>query len=552
MNIPAPPSNLDPEIARAALVLAELRAEAEHTRATLEDLHAQLAVSTQLSAAHVADILAANEHLVIAVVQAKTDAEGAMRALLEVSRVAELDGLTQLPNRKLFLDRFTQAIAGKRRRHARMALLFLDLNHFKQINDTLGHAMGDEVLKLAARCMVESVRASDTVSRHGGDEFLILLDEVAQASDAAAIADKINAALARPTRIGEHVMSLTASIGISLYPDDGDDVCTLIDRADAAMYRAKRLDAGHGVFYDHSNFADLDEPAAPPDSLRRPPPLALNTPGEQDHLHARLQEANEQLLLTTLDALASKTQAERALQRHTENMARAVHELRSPLMSIRTASAVMGRSGSSEPLLPRMNAVIERQVAQLSRLVGDLLDVSRVDGGKLRLERQQLEMHALIDEAVDSCRSAMDKRLQQLVLQVPPAELMLDGDPMRLAQVLRNLLDNASKFTPSAGIITFTMATVGDNVVLTVRDNGIGITARTLPHVFDPFVQDAHAAAFNGNGLGLGLTVVRELVAAHGGSVSAHSDGAGLGSAFTITLPMTGKPVAPPGPVEAT
>ncbi len=161
-------------------------------------------------------------------------------------------------------------------------------------------------------------------------------------------------------------------------------------------------------------------------------------------------------------------------------------------------------------------------------------------------------MHALIDEAVDSCRSAMDKRLQQLVLQVPPAELMLDGDPMRLAQVLRNLLDNASKYTPSAGIITLTMATVSDSVVLTVRDNGIGITARTLPHVFDPFVQDAHAAAFNGNGLGLGLTVVRELVAAHGGSVSAHSDGAGLGSEFTITLPMTGKPAAPAGPVEAT
>ena len=553
MNTPAPPDDADAAIARATRELTELRAEVDHTRGVLAQLQACVVVaSAQLKSTHVADLLEANERLVISVLQAKTDAEGAMRALMEVSRVAELDALTQLPNRMLFLDRFTQAIAGKRRRNARMALLFLDLDHFKQINDTFGHAVGDEVLKLAARCMVESVRASDTVSRHGGDEFLILLDEVAQASDAAAIADKINLALARPTRIGERVLSLKASIGISLFPDDGDEACTLIDRADAAMYRAKQLDQSHRMFFDRSNFAELESPAAPPDSMRRTLVLIPATPSDQDQRQAQLQEANEHLLLSALDAKASQTSAERALQRHTENMVRAVHELRSPLMSIRTASAVMGRSGSSDPLLPRMNAVIERQVAQLSRLVGDLLDVSRINGGKLRLERQQLDMHALIEEVVDSCRPAIDKRRQQLVIQMPTAELLLNGDPMRLAQVLRNLLDNASKYTPSAGVITLTMATVGDSVVLTVRDNGIGISPRTLPHIFDPFVQDTHAAAFNGNGLGLGLTVVRELVAAHGGSVRAHSEGQGLGSEFTITLPVTGQPAAPPGPVETT
>jgi diguanylate cyclase (GGDEF)-like protein len=518
---------MDPEIARAAMVLAEVRAEAEQTRAVLDELQTRLAASTQLNAAHVADILEANEQLVIAVVQAKTDAEDAMRALLEVSRVAELDGLTQLPNRMLFLDRFTQAITGKRRRHARMALLFLDLNSFKQINDTLGHAVGDEVLKFASRCMVESVRASDTVSRHGGDEFLILLSEVAQASDAAAIADKIHAALARPTRVGDHVMSLTASIGISLFPDDGEDACTLIDRADAAMYRAKRLEHSHRAFYDQSSFSDLDAPAASPDSLRRP-------------LHSQLQEANEQLLLSALDAQTSRSDAEHALQRHTENMARAVHELRAPLMSIRTASAVLARSGSIEPMLPRMNAVIERQVAQLSRLVGDLLDVSRINGGKLRVEQQPVDLLVLIDEVIEICRPAMEKRGQQLQLQRPTAgPIMLHADPMRLAQVVRNLLDNASKYTPPAGVITLTVAATGDSVVLKVRDNGIGITPRALPHVFDAFVQDSHAAAFNSQGLGLGLTVVRELVGAHGGSVTVHSDGQGLGSEFTVTLPAS-------------
>jgi signal transduction histidine kinase len=278
--------------------------------------------------------------------------------------------------------------------------------------------------------------------------------------------------------------------------------------------------------------------------MRRPPQLTTHTLGEQEHRQAQLQEANEKLLLSALDAKDSQTSAERALQKHTENMARAVHELRSPLMSIRTASAVMSRSGSLDPLLPRMNAVIERQVAQLSRLVGDLLDVSRVNGGKLRVERQSVDMKLLIDEVVESCRPAIDNRHQQLVVEVPSAELVLSGDAMRLAQVMRNLLDNASKYTPPSGVITLAMESVGDSVVLTVRDSGVGISPRMLSHIFEPFVQEAHAAAFNGSGLGLGLTVVRELVSAHGGSVSAHSNGPGLGSEFRITLPVGGEPVA--------
>lgn len=534
----APPDELDSEIAHAAMVLAEVRAEAEQTRVALTEMQARLAASTLLNAEHVADILAANEQLVVALVQAKTDAEDAVRALLEISRVAELDGLTQLPNRMLFLDRFTQAIASKRRRRARMALLFLDLNNFKQINDTLGHAVGDEVLKFASRCMVESVRASDTVSRHGGDEFLILLSEVAQASDAAAIADKINLALARPTRIGDHLMSLTASIGISLFPDDGDEACTLIDRADAAMYRAKRLGHGDRAFYDQSSFGDLDPPDVSHDSMRRSLPLTPVTEDEPLPLNARLQEANEQLLLSSIDARASQTIAEQALQRHTENMARAVHELHAPLMSIRTASAVLAHSGSAEPLLPRMNAVIERQVGQLSRLVGDLLDVSRMNGGKLRVKQQPVNLRVLIDEVIETFRPAMDVRLQRLQLQLPAAGPMLHADPMRLAQVVGNLLDNASKYTPSAGLITLTVTSTKDNVVMKVLDNGIGITPNMLPHVLDPFVQDPHATAFNSQGLGLGLTVVRELVGAHGGSVNAHSAGQGLGSEFTVTLPL--------------
>ena len=131
----------------------------------------------------------------------------------------------------------------------RFALLFLDLDNFKEINDTLGHAVGDQALKRAADCLVSSIRGADSVSRHGGDEFLILLTEMSQASDVVRIAQKVMRALGTPVRVGDQVLRLTASIGISIYPEDGEDATTLIDLADAAMYRAKRKGPGGFAFH---------------------------------------------------------------------------------------------------------------------------------------------------------------------------------------------------------------------------------------------------------------------------------------------------------------
>ena len=132
----------------------------------------------------------------------------------------------------------------------------------------------------------------------------------------------------------------------------------------------------------------------------------------------------------------------------------------------------------------------------------------------------------------------MDTRLQSLVVEVPSCALQLQADPLRLTQVLSNLLDNASKYTPNGGEIRISVAEVDDAFMVTVSDRGIGITAEALPTVFEPFVQDAHAITFNGTGLGIGLTVVRELVEAHGGKVVASSAGSGLGSEFVVTLPL--------------
>ncbi len=197
-------------------------------------------VESRHGSSRASQLVAVNEQLVLAALRAQTEAEAAVQALSEVAQLAEHDPLTQLPNRVLLRDRLAHAMANARRRGTQLALLFLDLDNFKQINDTLGHPVGDEVLKLAARRLAASIRAGDTLSRHGGDEFLILLTEVSEPLDAAKIAKKLLDALGAPISVGDHLVRLTASVGISLYPDDAEDAEMLIARADVAMYRGKR------------------------------------------------------------------------------------------------------------------------------------------------------------------------------------------------------------------------------------------------------------------------------------------------------------------------
>ncbi len=200
--------------------------------------------------AHAQSMLAeANEQLVLAALHAENVAETAVRKLRSLAHSGQRDPLTNLPNRLLMLDRLENAIAMARRRETRIAVMFIDLDHFKLINDTLGHAVGDQALQLAARRLQSAVRDSDTVSRHGGEEFIVLLPDVTQAADAALIAQKLLAALAAPGRAGDHRLQLSASIGITMYPEDAEDAQTLITRADAAMYRSKRRGPGGFEFY---------------------------------------------------------------------------------------------------------------------------------------------------------------------------------------------------------------------------------------------------------------------------------------------------------------
>jgi signal transduction histidine kinase len=224
-----------------------------------------------------------------------------------------------------------------------------------------------------------------------------------------------------------------------------------------------------------------------------------------------------------------------------EFLAVLAHELLNPLVSIRHAAALLHRGRLEESLVPRIQSTIERQVTHMSRLVGDLLDVSRVNTGKLRLERRLVDLREILDAAVTACRPSMVARLQHFTVQIPMVALEFYGDPVRLAQIVSNLLDNASKYSKEGADIGLSVVQTEDYIVITVSDTGIGISAPALCTIFEPFAQEATAIEFNGTGLGIGLTVVRELVAAHGGTVIARSAGPGSGSSFIVTLPRTGQ-----------
>jgi diguanylate cyclase (GGDEF)-like protein len=453
-----------------------------------------------------------------------------------VSLSAQLDRLTGLPNRMLFMERFARAIDSARRDNHRVALLFVDLNKFKQINDALGHSAGDVVLQLASRRLVAAVRASDMVSRYGGDEFLIMLTEMSAETDIVALVEKIIDELGQPGMVADHVLHLTASIGVSIFPDDGEDAFTLTDCADAAMYDAKRN--GRRAFAFHGSPASSDPPGGTDARLSSPlPALAANgwLPGIAGHNGIERREADRQHGAAVRDARKMQAAAEHAQQRQTELLALVAHELRNPLTPLLAVATLIGTAPADQ--MPRLQDIIKRQVGHLSHLIHDLLDLSRISTGKLRLERDVVDMHAVIETAVETVRPAMQKRQQRFALLVPATALAVFGDPVRLTQVLSNLLGNASKYTANGGLIELAAALLDDTVVVTVSDNGIGIASDALSRVFEPFVQESHAVGFNSEGLGIGLAVVQELVVAHGGTVVAYSAGAGLGSKFIVTLP---------------
>jgi signal transduction histidine kinase len=233
---------------------------------------------------------------------------------------------------------------------------------------------------------------------------------------------------------------------------------------------------------------------------------------------------------------AAREQAETANRAKDEFLAMLGHELRNPLAPIVSALHLMERrSGGAESAERR---IIERQVAHLSRLVDDLLDVSRITKGKIQLERKRLDLRGVVARALEITQPAMERRPEPVQLDLPAGPVHVLGDAVRLAQVVSNLLTNAAKFTRPEGRIDIRLRCAGGAAELAVRDHGAGISAALLPHVFDLFLQGEQALDRGAGGLGLGLAIVKTLVQMHGGSVSAASDGPGRGSTFTVRLPL--------------
>ena len=335
--------------------LVRLNAQVTAMRAVLVQLLQEVVVAeTRLDSSQANRLIEANEHLIVSALSAQTVADTAAVALDEASRLGGLDALTGLPNRTVLLDRFETAISNAKRHGTRVALLFLDLDAFKQINDRLGHASGDRALQLVADCLSALVREADTVSRHGGDEFLVLLAEVTGVADAAVVAGKVNAALAAHSQ-GDG-WQLRASIGISVYPEDGEDAKTLIAHADAAMYRAKKRESGGAVFHRSQPFDPQPLPRA--DSPQR----------------QTLRDANESLILAALGAQELLDAANEARRRQSELLSMIASELSDSFSPFRLAASMAGIEGAEATLLPRVQAVIAEQAEKVARKVRQILE----------------------------------------------------------------------------------------------------------------------------------------------------------------------------------
>jgi diguanylate cyclase (GGDEF)-like protein len=220
---------------------ADRRQEAAELRDQAADKREETGRAASLQRANSeTHLLEANQHLVVAAVHSQTMVEAAEHATLQMSFKAERDFLTGLPNRALLSDRLAQAIALAIRHGTRLAVLYVDLDNFKDINDSFGHPVGDLLLQSAANRLEQCIRHSDTVSRQGGDEFVVLLSEVESAQDAVCVSEKLIKAMAKLHLIAGQELKVTLSIGISLFPDDAGDAETLLTNADTAMYHAKR------------------------------------------------------------------------------------------------------------------------------------------------------------------------------------------------------------------------------------------------------------------------------------------------------------------------
>ena len=274
------------------------------------------------------------------------------------------------------------------------------------------------------------------------------------------------------------------------------------------------------VFPDSGNLAVLERPLNP---------VTLITA-----VRMGLRARNRQLQVRDL-----LEQRSIAVRRRDEFLAMLAHELRNPLAPLRNAVYIMRQPALAGSVLGKTVDLIDRQTTHLKRLVDDLLDVSRLEVGKVQLRREAVDLNVAVSAAVEACMPAIAARGQVMDARLAPEPLTIDADPVRIEQVIGNLVSNASKFTPERGGIRVQVSRDGGDATVAVCDDGVGIRSDMLDNVFDLFAQDDKTLERSGGGLGIGLTIVKRLVELHGGTISVASEGAGKGACFTVRFPLT-------------
>ncbi|MBL0418981.1 hybrid sensor histidine kinase/response regulator [Ramlibacter sp. AW1] len=271
---------------------------------------------------------------------------------------------------------------------------------------------------------------------------------------------------------------------------------------------------------------------------------------ERREAQARLADLNASLdrrvRERTLALQRSEAQLREASRRKDEFLATLAHELRNPLAPVRSAAHVLGLKVGDAPDLKRAATVIERQVKVMSRLIDDLMDVSRISQGKLELQCEPVDLHQVVADGIETCKPLFDELGHRLELRLPEGPLWLNADRTRLAQAFMNLVNNAAKYTNPGGLIRLEAQAAPDSIAVTVTDNGIGIAADRLGTIFQMFSQVEDALSRSRGGLGIGLSLTQQLIQMHGGTIEARSEGLGRGSEFVVRLPRPLDRDAPP------
>lgn len=357
-----------------------------------------------------------------------------------------------------------------------------------------------------------------------------------------------------------------SNVNDAVVASDTDGRITFFNPAAERLYglpSAGALGRKLGEIYDHTWVSPDDEPAAATALTERGAwrgeTIHRTRAGKELRVESSVAVLLDQLgrpagRLAVIRDVTDRHRAEEALRdadrKKDDFIATLAHELRNPLAPIRNAVALLRSKEDLDPGLGWCRTMIDRQVEQMAHLLDDMLDVSRITRGRITLRQEALQLVTVIERAIELARPLIDKASHSLTVSLPPQPVLVYGDPVRLAQIFSNLLTNAAKYTEVRGRIELAAAIDGEGVQVTVRDNGIGIAAEFLPHMFDMFGQVKAAIERSQGGLGIGLSLVKGLVEMHGGRISAVSSGLGKGSEFSVWLPALLNPSAAFSPQE--